>query len=309
MTTTCPVRRGAPRPGPATLDHPGPFTSLMARDLGLTRRDLADLVERRLVARLLEDVYVDATVPVDLDLRVAAIALVAPPEAVVVDRTAAWLHGLDLLRRSSVHEAPPVDMYLTKDSRMRRDGVASGRRGVLARDVTEVGGIPVTTPVRTALDLARSMWRYDALGALDQFLRHGVASEELAGELGRFRGYRGVRQARLLLPLADARAESMPESALRLHWHDAGLPWPHPQLWVGDRFRLDVADPRRKYFAEYDGEDHHTAADDMAYDAERRGWLSDEGWEFDVFTKHSVYGNRPRPADVLQAGWDRARGR
>lgn len=281
----------------------------MARDLGLDRPSLRALVEQHLVVRLLEDVYVDATVPIDLDLRVAGLALVAPPEAVVVDRTAAWLHGLDLLRRSSVHEAPPVQMYLSKDSRIRRDGVASGRRGLVPRDVVEVRGVPVTSPLRTALDLARSLWRYDALGALDQFLRLGLQSEALAAELERFRGYRGVRQARMLVPLADPRAESMPESALRLHWHDAGLPWPEPQLWVEDRFRLDVADPRRRYFAEYDGEEHHTAADDVERDQGRRQWLGNEGWEYDVFTRHSLYGNRARPAEVLQAGWDRGRGR
>ena len=47
-------------------------------------------------------------------------------------------------------------------------------------------------------------------------------------EIGRFRGFRGVVQLRCLAPLGDGRAESPGESALRLHWYDAGLPTPEP---------------------------------------------------------------------------------
>ncbi len=52
----------------------------------------------------------------------------------------------------------------------------------------------------------------------------GVPHELMAAEIGRFKGYRGVRQLRVLVPLGDGRSESPGESVLRLHWYDAGLP-------------------------------------------------------------------------------------
>lgn len=293
--------------------YPGPFTRAAAVADGLSDAQLARWVEEARLRKLLTGVYLDATIRVDLRVRARAIALIAPPEAVVVDRTAAWLHGMDLLHRSAVHETPPVELYLAKETRVRRPGVDSGRRQLLRRDVDELHGVRVTTPLRTSLDLARSMWRYDALGALDRYVAAGLVTiEALLVELPRFRGWRGVRQARMLLPLVDPLAESMPESALRLHWHDAMLPWPHAQHWVYDGdfglYRLDLADPKVRYSAEYDGEEFHSSDEAMVYDAERRRWCQEHhGWQFDVFTKASVYGLKPHPTDVLSAGWHRAR--
>ncbi|WP_051706524.1 hypothetical protein [Nocardioides aequoreus] len=297
-----------------SLLPPGPFTTAMAADLGLGGRDLHALVGERRLHRLLVGVYADASLPLDLALRIRAVSLVLPPGGVVVDRTAAWLHGLDLFRRSSVFEAPPVEVYVVGGTRMRRDAVDSGTRALLPRDVTEIGGVPVTTPLRTCLDLARLMWRYDALGAIDQYLALGVPREEMLDELGRFRGFRWVRQARMLVPLGDPRAESMPESALRLHWYDALTAPPEPQLWVLDDdghgvYRLDLGNEAMRYGAEYDGRQHHTASADVAYDERRRRWLDGRGWEVDPFTQRHVYDLSPHPVDVLQAGWERSRAR
>ena len=78
----------------------------------------------------------------------------------------------------------------------------------------------------------------------------------LAG-IERFRGERWVTTLRALAPLADGRAESPPESILRLYWIDAGLPHPRPQLevWVDGRLiaRLDIGHLRSLFAAEYDG--------------------------------------------------------
>ena len=67
---------------------------------------------------------------------------------------------------------------------------------------------------------------------------------------------------RTLVPLADPRAESPPESWLRWVCHDAGFPPPEPQFWVqcaNERwFRLDLAWPRIKVALEYDGVEFHT---------------------------------------------------
>ena len=65
----------------------------------------------------------------------------------------------------------------------------------------------------------------------------GVEPAAVAEVLERFRGQRGVVQARELLELSDPRAESPQESRTRLRCVDAGFPCPEPQIEVFDAAR------------------------------------------------------------------------
>ena len=71
-------------------------------------------------------------------------------------------------------------------------------------------------------------------------------------------------QLRWLVSIADGRAESAGESALRLRWYDAGLPRPQLQISVFrngvEIFRLDLGLEELLFAAEYDGVDFHTSA-------------------------------------------------
>jgi hypothetical protein len=247
-------------------------------------------------------------------MRAAALTLVLPPGAIVADRTAAWLHGVDILPRSALVTPPPLTVvHMTGDTRMRRPEADGHRRGLIPSDITVVHGVPVTTGLRTALDLGRLLWRFDALAAIDGFLRVGVPHDLLVAEIGRFKGYRGVRQLRALVPLGDGKAESPGESALRLHWYDAGLPRPHLQIWIfaddgAPLFRIDIGDPDVRYGAEYDGEQHHTEEEDREHDEKRRLWIADHrSWSIDPFTKHDVYRPGAWPVSTLVAGHREAR--
>jgi very-short-patch-repair endonuclease len=177
-----------------------------------------------------------------------------------------------------------------------------------------VNGVLVTTKLRTALDLGRSLWRFDALAALDAFLASGVEHDELLSHVERFKGDRGVVQLRVLAPLADGRSESPAESALRLHWIEAALPTPQLQIWVYDdhgrqRFRVDLGLEEITYGAEFDGEEFH-GPDRQAYDESRRAWLREErGWVIEVFRKEDVYAPGADPGPRLRAGLEAARRR
>lgn len=291
---------------PLPLDKP--FTPHQAIALGVSRKSLRWLVAQGLVRRVTHGVYAVAQAPDTIEFRAEALRLVVPPTAVVTDRTAAWLLGIDLLARSVLAKEPPLSIFLTPGNRVRRAGVASGERRLLPRDVMVVHGVRVTTPLRTACDLGRLLWRFDALAALDQFLRLGVDHEELLLEIDRFSGYRGVVQLRALAPLADARAESVAESVLRLHWYEAGLPKPEPQWWVFDddgvgRYRLDLALPEVRFGGEYNGEAHHSLPPDEEYDAVRLEWLTEErGWNIEVFTKVDLFVPGADPAPRLRRG-------
>ncbi|MCW2849629.1 MAG: hypothetical protein JWR90_3603 [Marmoricola sp.] len=296
---------------PLPLD--APFTPAQAYTLGVSRRALQHMKQAGLIRRVIHGVYAASQAPDDTLVRASSLALVVPPTAVVTDRTAAWLHGVDILPRTALTQAPPIDIVHVDDTRVRRPEVDGRRRGLIPSDITVIHGVRATTACRTALDLGRLLWRYDALAAIDGFLRIGVPHDILVAEIGRFRGYRGVIQLRRLAPLGDPRSESVGESALRLHWHDAGLPEPEPQYWIYSDdgvpiYRLDLAEPDALYAAEYNGEEFHTEDEDREYDEARAGWLGRErDWTIDPFTKREVYGRDLTPVPQLQAGYAEAR--
>ncbi len=297
---------------PLPLDTP--FTAEQAASLGVSRWYLRLLHDRSLIRRVLRGTYVATQVLDTVDLRAAALRLVVPDSAVVTDRTAAWLHGVDILPRSALLTPPPLCVFGATGSRMRRPEVRSGVRTLEQDDVEELHGVLVTTPLRTALDLGRLLWRFDAVAALDGFLRLGVPHEHLLLSVERFRGERGVVQLRLLVPLADGRAESPGESALRLFWYDAGLPRPELQWWVYDNgvalYRLDIALPDCRFAAEYDGQLFHSRPEDVEHDRSRRNWLDEEGsWVVDVFDRDDVYAPGADPAPRLHTGLRLARSR
>lgn len=289
---------------PLPLDVP--FTFQQARAAGISRRALNDLVAQALLRRPIRGVYVAAQAPDTQLLRAQAVRLVVPQGCIVTDESAGWLAGAAMILRPGAHiEPPPLTIFATDGHhRLRNDLVASGTRDLLPRDITAVKGILTTTPLRTALDLGRLRRRDQAISALDQLLRLGVFSlDELLAEIERFRGMRGVRQLRVLAPLADGRSESQGESALRLRCHDAGLPRPELQQDVLDargRFlgRVDLLVEDLRLILEYDGEYWHDEQD-APRDAARRGAMEREHYTVRVFRRGNVFGQRQDAVEIL----------
>lgn len=277
-----------------------PFTLPMAEQLGI-RRHRVHLAERHgSVRRVLRGVYVRADVLDSIELRALAAGLVVGPSSVITDRTAAWIHGIDVFTYGEKDVVPPVESCVLRwKARSRRSGVDGRTRDLSPEDVMCVGPVRVTTPLRTALDLGCHLHRKDALAALDQFMRHHeITREQLGRAAVRYFRRRGVIQLRQLIPLADARAESPRESWTRLAILDAGLPCPELQYWIEidgvPTYRLDLAYPRLHVAIEYDGEDFHDRTDaQKRHDAERRRWLEEHGWTIVVvkngdFTAHRL---------------------
>ncbi len=270
------------------LDHhllpPGPFTTADARALGLTHDHLEVLLHDGTVRRVLHGVYQRRDAPETFESRLAAAALVITPGAVFCDRMAAWLHGVDIFAYRELEILPPLECVVLRGrARIERPQCDGGERDLASYDVMELGGIRVTTPLRTALDLGCKLRRPDGLAALDMFARlHGITQADLWRSLPRYRGRRGVVRLRGLVPLVDARAESPGESRTRLVIHDAGLPDPVPQFWVHDRgvpiYRLDLAYPKSRVAVEYDGEWHELTTEQRSADHARREWLRRQGW-------------------------------
>lgn len=294
--------------GDSPIPTDRPFTARESDGLGVGGSLRRRLVSAGLLRPVLRGVFVADQVEDSLRLRVAAVKLVVPEHAVVVDRTAAWVHGVDALARSAIYEMPELDVFSGNGSRMRRPGVASGIRDFSKDDVMEIDGLRLTSKLRTACDLGRLLWRFDALAAIDGFLRAGLDHGELCSEVARFKGFRGVLQLRQLIPLGDPGAESPPESALRLHWYDADIGKPETQVWVYDddghrKYRIDVASPDVLYGAEYFGQQFHGESDEVA-DAARIDWLgTHREWFIDVFKREDVYGRELAASDRLRRGF------
>ena len=297
---------------PLPLDRP--FTSVEAERAGVRRWTLRILVERGLVRQWLHGVYAAAQCADTIENRAEALRLVVSNRQIVTDRTAAWLHGVDLLPPSALRAPMPIEVFGRDGSRVRREGVAGGRRAMVDGDVTVIEGVLVTTKVRTGLDLARRLKPPLALAALDAMVRAGADKNIMLENVGRFRGHRGVVQLRSLVGLADGRAESPPESILRWHWMAEGLPEHDLQIWVDDdsgrrRFRIDLGNEEIRYGAEYFGALFH-GAQSSERDAARLQWLDRErGWEIDVFDADDLFAPGADPGPRLRSGVLRARQR
>jgi hypothetical protein len=141
--------------------------------------------------------------------------------AVVSHQSAAVLHGLPLwgvrLDRVHITRRPPASSEV---GRCLRTHVAR----LADHEVTTVDGLPVTDPVRTALDLARSLPLEPAVVVLDAALHLELVQEPLLVSRAReVAGTRGSRAAARALALADARSESVGESRSRVLLHRLGL--------------------------------------------------------------------------------------
>lgn len=270
-----------------------PFTTRDAARLRWSRTELSRAVATGALRRVFTGVYVRADVPDSTLLRARAASLVMSPHSVLCDRTAAWIHGIDVFRYAELETIPSLESYVLRGhDPTDRAHCHGGTRDLLPEDWCLIDGVRVTTPVRTAVDLACKLPRREAAAALDAFARdHGVTVAEMNRLLSRYRRRRGVIQARELVQLTDPRSESSGESWTRLEIHDHGLPGPQPQFWVlvdgVPVYRLDLAYPKAKVLVEYDGEDFHTSPADRAHDKERREFLRRRGWHVIVVTKAS----------------------
>ncbi|CUR60607.1 conserved hypothetical protein [metagenome] len=270
-----------------------PFTARQALQAGLSRTRLRAALQDHLIVRLLRGVYLRADVePTEL-VRAQAAALVTGPHMVVCDRTAAWIHGVRTFDYWELDVVVPLELYaLRRHEPTRRSGCDGGTRDLQPEDWFELGGVRITTPARTAMDLGCKLSRRRALAAMDALMRgHAFTELELRRMLPRYHRRRGVVQLRQLVPLVDPRAESPSESWTRLEIIDNGLPAPTPQYWVlvdgVPTYRLDLAYPHARIAIEYDGVEFHSDADARANDEERRAWLRAHGWTVIVLDLHS----------------------
>jgi len=232
--------------------------------------------------RLFPDVYIDAGAPVDPFALVEAAHLWAPAGTVLGGMAAALMHRERWYAADAVRHT--VDAYIVgtvhapRGIRLRRL-----RRPLPSSQVTTTSGLLVTTPARTAIDVGRWEPHDDrAIAKIDAVCnRSRVHVDEVRALAAELRGVHGLNRVRGLLPWCDRRADSPPETRLRLMLVRAGFP-PTPQLVIRNQYGAEVARPDLAY------EEQRVA---IFYDSELHRRKAT--WEFDGFAT----------AELTELGW------
>ncbi|MFV8049686.1 hypothetical protein [Mycobacterium sp. 48b] len=204
---------------------------------------------------------------------------------VIAGRAAAALHGA-----LWVDENAPVEL-ITEHGRPR-PGIIVREERVRPDEICRIGDFSVTTPLRTALDLARFLPRDEAVAHLDALaIATGVEAGPVLELAARYRGLRGIRSARTALDLMDAGGQSPRETWLRLLLVDAGYRRPRTQIRVTDGFNdvfIDMGYDDVKVGLDYEGKHHATDRMRVVHDIGRSELIEREGWiNIRVVVEHS----------------------
>lgn len=249
--------------------------------------------------RVMQGAYVPAGVTITLAVRARAAQRLLPAHAYVADRCLLWLLGVDVL--------PPGPPLL--EAVVPRGVVIPRRKGLVIREAMLPAGdrcrldnkVRCLRPTRAVADLLRRLPLADAVVTADASQRARVCSDaELRQELVAHAKLRGVRQAFAVLDLCDPKAESPPESRVRLLLRQAGLA-PVAQFDVADAAgkwiaRVDLAFPSHKVAIEYDGREVHEREDVFTRDRRRQNDLVRAGW---IVLRFSAEDLRRRPHTIV----------
>ncbi|MUM16188.1 hypothetical protein FZI91_11440 [Mycobacterium sp. CBMA271] len=223
------------------------------------------------------DVYIPRGAELTAVERARACWLWTDRSGVLAGHSASALHGarwVDPVRNAEV----------IHDNRHRQAGITVWSSEIAGGEICLVEGMRVTTPARTALDLACRYPSAHAVAAIDALSRATeLKKSEVLKLAERYGGRRGIRRARTALELVDAGAQSPKETWLRLLLVRAGLPRPSTQILVHDGdfvplAYIDMGWEDVMVGVEYDGDQHRSDRRQYVKDIKRLEMLERLGW-------------------------------
>jgi very-short-patch-repair endonuclease len=242
-------------------------------------------------------VYRLAGAPTTLSARGWLVVLSAGDGALLSHRVAGWLHQID-----AVPGYRKLDVSVPAHRRPRDVQGAIVHRAALSRaDAAWSRGLPVTSALRTVVDLARTTAPEIGSRIIGDAVRTQlVGFEHIEEAIATLRRKHGIGQAREALRRCDPRLESVLEHELLELARRAGLN-PQPQFTVTEngRFiaRVDLAAPGLKLALEADGYATHARRPGFERDRERLSLLQAVGWTVLAFTAAQI---RDRPEWVVE---------
>lgn len=214
---------------------------------------------------------------------------------------------------------PAVHVSAHRPAREPRTAGIVGHR-LQRREIATIvlpNGLPIEHPVR-AWRQAGTLWAIDDLVAAADFLISDrgrppiAAAHELSAEVEAFGDMRGGILRRALTQVRGG-VRSPRETRLRLLLVRAGLPEPEINWSLGDErgvavAEVDLAYPRWRVAAEYDGRVHAHDAAQFAKDADRWDLIRSLGWDHvRILNHHMRNGGAPAVARVrsalIRGGW------
>lgn len=210
------------------------------------------------------------------------------PDAVLCLESAAVIHGLPLFG-----ETRDIHVYAPDLTSSQRFGDVCVHTSLDEREVTQVGGIPVTSLLDTVADLARLLTPARALAVVDSAISPAQGGTlrvpELRSRAGGQRNSRGRVRQYWLWEHADGRSESPGESVSRAVIGWCGFETPELQRrfrYEGHDDRVDFLFPSNGAIGESDGwgkyrlEDAAKAAELLADEKRREDRLRRHGHPF-----------------------------
>jgi very-short-patch-repair endonuclease len=285
---------------------------------GLIRREIAiqegishSALTRRVRAHVLEPVgpgvYRFRGAPITWDQKALLGCWEVGPAALVSHRAAGLRWTLD-----GVNTAPIEVVTDRWTRRTAGQAIVHEANDLVSADRSSIAGLPVTSPLRTVLDLAGVMPVYRVEQAMEDALRRKLFTPKQLGD--RFLAYArpGKRGVRALRPLVEERVGGQVPTGsdfelrvARLARH-AGLPEPRRQVAVQlpvTRVYLDLAWPERRFAVECDGIFIHGTSISLRWDDDRQNELVLLGWFILRLTWHTVTKDRAHAIDQLRQGW------
>jgi hypothetical protein len=247
------------------------------------------------------DVYVPSGTNLSAAARARAAWLWSRRRGIVAGHSAAALYGAKWVD----DRAPAQLLY---QHRRPPAGIRTWSDHVADDEITLIGGMPATTPARTAFDLACRNPIGNAVAAIDALARatrlNITDAEAIAN---RYKGHRNIRRSRRALELIDAGAESPRETWLRLLLVNAGYARPQTQITVYGVYGelvavLDMGWENIKVAVEYEGDHHRTDRRQFNRDIARFDALTELGWIVVRVTAEDVPGGILRR---VAAAWSR----
>lgn len=275
----------------------GAFTRMQATHAGLSDRQLRSRVQSGTLIQTGPNAFRVAGTPSTRESDLRALVLDVGPPVWVAGPTAAALHGYDgyQLRR-------PFHLLMPDSRNVRRTGAVIHRSASIDLiDRATNRGFPVTSGVRTVIDLARTASPDELAVLIENVLLLGLSNEDLLyRRIGKLR-QRGRFGMPALLEALDRRAvlggtESWLEREYLRLLDQAGIMRPLTQQVLtraGDRtVRVDCRFPGTDVVVELLGYQYHRSRDQMNRDTARLNALVADGFAPYQFTYDQVV-NRP----------------